>query len=44
MTSIEPEAFLGLLHLSVVDTAGNPEQVLVRLPPAAPRQPRVGGP
>ncbi|XP_034513774.1 podocan-like protein 1 isoform X9 [Ailuropoda melanoleuca] len=41
MTSIEPEAFLGLLHLSVVDTAGNPEQVLVRLPPAAPRQPRV---
>ncbi|XP_030880952.1 MHC class II regulatory factor RFX1 [Leptonychotes weddellii] len=44
MTSIAPEAFLGLLHLSVVDTAGNPEQVLVRLPPTAPRQPRAGGP
>ncbi|XP_059243715.1 podocan-like protein 1 isoform X2 [Mustela nigripes] len=44
MTSIAPEAFLGLLHLSVVDTAGNPEQVLVQLPPTAPRQPRAGGP
>ncbi|XP_025719026.1 podocan-like protein 1 isoform X2 [Callorhinus ursinus] len=44
MTSIAPEAFLGLLHLSVVDTAGNPEQVLVRLPPRAARQPQVGGP
>ncbi|XP_027944646.1 podocan-like protein 1 isoform X1 [Eumetopias jubatus] len=44
MTSIAPEAFLGLLHLSVVDTAGNPEQVLVRLPPRAPRQPQAGGP
>ncbi|XP_045847269.1 podocan-like protein 1 isoform X3 [Meles meles] len=43
MTSIAPEAFLGLLHLSVVDTAGNPEQVLVQLPPTAPRQPRAGG-
>ncbi|XP_013977238.1 podocan-like protein 1 isoform X2 [Canis lupus baileyi] len=44
MTSIAPEAFLGLLHLRVVDTAGNPEQVLVRLPPTTPRQPRAGGP
>ncbi|XP_072577548.1 podocan-like protein 1 isoform X3 [Vulpes vulpes] len=44
MTSIAPEAFLGLLHLRVVDTAGNPEQVLVRLPPTTPRRPRAGGP
>ncbi|XP_040306048.1 podocan-like protein 1 isoform X1 [Herpailurus yagouaroundi] len=44
MTSIAPDAFLGLLHLSVVDTAGNPEQVLVRLPPTTPRQPRAGSP
>uniref|UniRef100_A0A673V8C3 Podocan like 1 n=1 Tax=Suricata suricatta TaxID=37032 RepID=A0A673V8C3_SURSU len=44
MTSIAPEAFLGLLHLRVVDTAGNPEQVLVRLPPTTPRQPRAGSP
>ncbi|XP_036315897.1 podocan-like protein 1 isoform X1 [Pipistrellus kuhlii] len=44
MTSIAPEAFLGLPHLCVVDTAGNPEQVLVRLPATAPRQPRAGGP
>ncbi|XP_058583779.1 podocan-like protein 1 isoform X3 [Neofelis nebulosa] len=44
MTSIAPDAFLGLLHLSVVDTAGNPEQVLVRLPHATPRQPRAGSP
>ncbi|XP_036044147.1 podocan-like protein 1 [Onychomys torridus] len=32
-TSIAAEAFLGLTHLLVVDTAENPEQVLVRLPP-----------
>ncbi|XP_044902688.1 podocan-like protein 1 isoform X2 [Felis catus] len=44
MTSIAPDAFLGLLHLSVVDTAGNPEQVLVRLPPTTPRQPWAGSP
>ncbi|XP_049733085.1 podocan-like protein 1 isoform X2 [Loxodonta africana] len=44
MTSIAPEAFLGLPHLRVVDTAGNPEQVLVRLQPTAPRRPRAGGP
>ncbi|XP_045348160.1 podocan-like protein 1 isoform X4 [Leopardus geoffroyi] len=44
MTSIAPDAFLGLLHLTVVDTAGNPEQVLVRLPPTTPRQPRAGSP
>ncbi|XP_043442709.1 podocan-like protein 1 isoform X2 [Prionailurus bengalensis] len=44
MTSIAPDTFLGLLHLSVVDTAGNPEQVLVRLPPTTPRQPRAGSP
>uniref|UniRef100_A0A8B9YEU2 Podocan like 1 n=1 Tax=Bos mutus grunniens TaxID=30521 RepID=A0A8B9YEU2_BOSMU len=44
MTSIAPEAFLGLLHLRVVDTTGNPEPVLVRLPPTAPRQPRAAGP
>ncbi|XP_070479668.1 podocan-like protein 1 isoform X2 [Equus przewalskii] len=44
MTSIAPEAFLGLPHLRVVDTAGNPEQVLVRLPPTAPRRPRAEGP
>lgn len=41
MTSIEPEAFLGLLHLHVVDTTGNPEQVLVQLPPRAPHRPRA---
>uniref|UniRef100_A0A8C0X455 Podocan-like protein 1 n=1 Tax=Castor canadensis TaxID=51338 RepID=A0A8C0X455_CASCN len=29
MTSISAEAFLGLTHLRVVDTADNPEQVLV---------------
>ncbi|XP_023501028.2 podocan-like protein 1 isoform X2 [Equus caballus] len=44
VTSIAPEAFLGLPHLRVVDTAGNPEQVLVRLPPTAPRRPRAEGP
>ncbi|KAI5212630.1 Podocan-Like Protein 1 [Manis pentadactyla] len=44
MTSIAPEAFLGLLHLRVVDTEGNPEHVLVQLPPTAPRHPRAGGP
>ncbi|XP_028714476.1 podocan-like protein 1 isoform X1 [Peromyscus leucopus] len=33
MTSIAAEAFLGLGHLRVVDTAENPEQVLVQLPP-----------
>ncbi|XP_021487836.1 podocan-like protein 1 [Meriones unguiculatus] len=33
MTSIAAEAFLGLVHLRVVDTADNPEQVLVQLPP-----------
>ncbi|XP_061277897.1 podocan-like protein 1 isoform X2 [Bos javanicus] len=44
MTSIAPEAFLGLLHLRVVDTTGNPEPVLVRLPPTAPHQPRAAGP
>lgn len=33
MTSIAAEAFLGLVHLRVVDTAENPEQVLVQLPP-----------
>nr|XP_019601699.1 PREDICTED: podocan-like protein 1 [Rhinolophus sinicus] len=44
MTSIAPEAFLGLLHLHVVDTTGNPEQVLVQLPPTAPRRPRAWGP
>lgn len=43
MTSIAAEAFLGLPHLRVVDTADNQEQVLVQLPPAAPRQPRGGG-
>ncbi|XP_058513736.1 podocan-like protein 1 isoform X1 [Ochotona princeps] len=43
MTSISAEAFLGLPHLRVVDTAGNPEQVLVRLPPKATRAPRAGG-
>ncbi|KAL1784977.1 podocan 1 [Sigmodon hispidus] len=32
MTSISAEAFLGLSHLRVVDTAENPEQVLVQLP------------
>ncbi|XP_054980579.1 podocan-like protein 1 [Sorex araneus] len=42
MTSVAPEAFLGLLHLHLVDTAGNPEQVLVRLPPPGPRRPRTG--
>ncbi|XP_040096837.1 podocan-like protein 1 isoform X1 [Oryx dammah] len=44
MTSIAPEAFLGLLHLRVVDTTGNPEPVLVHLPPTAPRRPRAAGP
>ncbi|XP_013367662.1 PREDICTED: podocan-like protein 1 isoform X1 [Chinchilla lanigera] len=43
MTSIAAEAFLGLPHLRVVDTADNPEQVLVRLPPTTPRRPRAGG-
>ncbi|XP_052584643.1 podocan-like protein 1 [Peromyscus californicus insignis] len=33
VTSISAEAFLGLAHLRVVDTAENPERVLVRLPP-----------
>ncbi|KAM5239314.1 podocan-like protein 1 [Ctenodactylus gundi] len=42
MTSIAAEAFLGLAHLRVVDTADNPEQVLVRLPPAALRTPNAG--
>ncbi|XP_075404179.1 podocan-like protein 1 [Tenrec ecaudatus] len=44
MTSIAPEAFLGLPLLHVVDTSDNPEQVLVRLQPTAPRRPRAGGP
>ncbi|KAM6216799.1 podocan-like protein 1 [Rhynchocyon petersi] len=44
MTSIAPETFLGLPHLQVVDTTGNPEQVLVRLQSTAPRRPRRGGP
>ncbi|XP_068390923.1 podocan-like protein 1 isoform X2 [Eschrichtius robustus] len=44
MTSIAPEAFLGLPHLRVVDTTGNPEPVLVQLPPTAPRRPRAEGP
>ncbi|ELK06749.1 Podocan-like protein 1 [Pteropus alecto] len=44
MTSIAPEAFLGLPHLRVVDTTDNLEQVLVQLPPTAPRQPRAWGP
>ncbi|EPQ17263.1 Podocan-like protein 1 [Myotis brandtii] len=44
MTSIAPEAFLGLPHLCVVDTTGNPEQVLIQLPSTAPRQPRAGCP
>ncbi|XP_006722966.1 podocan-like protein 1 isoform X6 [Homo sapiens] len=44
MTSIAAEAFLGLPNLRVVDTAGNPEQVLIRLPPTTPRGPRAGGP
>lgn len=43
LTSISAEAFLGLPHLRVVDTAGNPEQVLVRLPPKTTRAPRAGG-
>lgn len=43
MTSISPEAFLGLPHLRMVDTTGNPEQVLVRLPPMVPRRPRSVG-
>ncbi|KAL6088185.1 hypothetical protein STEG23_034386 [Scotinomys teguina] len=37
MTSITAEAFLGLAHLRVVDTAENPEQVLVQLPPKGQR-------
>ncbi|XP_069857930.1 podocan-like protein 1 [Dipodomys merriami] len=41
LTSISAEAFVGLRHLRVVDTAGNPEHVLVRMPPSAPRQPRA---
>ncbi|XP_032480979.1 podocan-like protein 1 isoform X3 [Phocoena sinus] len=44
VTSIAPEAFLGLPHLRVVDTTGNPEPVLVQLPPTAPRRPRAEGP
>ncbi|XP_074166917.1 podocan-like protein 1 isoform X1 [Sminthopsis crassicaudata] len=36
MTSISPEAFLNLLHLEVVDTSGNPEPVIVKMP----RRPR----
>ncbi|XP_063456019.1 podocan-like protein 1 isoform X4 [Pan paniscus] len=44
MTSIAAEAFLGLPNLRVVDTAGNPEQVLIWLPPTTPRGPRAGGP
>ncbi|XP_031515681.1 podocan-like protein 1 [Papio anubis] len=44
MTSIAAEAFLGLPNLRVVDTAGNPEQVLIQLPPTTPRGPRAGGP
>lgn len=32
MTSIAAEALQGLTHLRVVDTAENPEQVLVQLP------------
>lgn len=44
MTSIAPEAFLGLPHLCVVDTTGNPEQVLIQLPPTASRRPQAGGP
>ncbi|XP_053442687.1 podocan-like protein 1 isoform X1 [Nycticebus coucang] len=43
-TSIAAEAFLGLPHLRVVDTAGNLEQVLVRLPPTTQRGPQAGGP
>ncbi|XP_037674096.1 podocan-like protein 1 [Choloepus didactylus] len=43
-TSIAPGAFLGLRHLQVVDTAGNPEQVLVQLPPAGARRPRGESP
>ncbi|XP_074059681.1 podocan-like protein 1 [Macrotis lagotis] len=43
MTSISPEAFLNLLHLEVVDTSGNPESVLVRLPerPKRPKRPQA---
>ncbi|XP_045145609.1 podocan-like protein 1 [Echinops telfairi] len=44
VTSIAPEAFLGLPLLRVVDTSDNPEQVLVRLHPTATRRPRAGGP
>uniref|UniRef100_A0A4X2MDJ8 Podocan like 1 n=1 Tax=Vombatus ursinus TaxID=29139 RepID=A0A4X2MDJ8_VOMUR len=40
MTSISPEAFLNLLHLDVVDTSGNPEPVIVRLP-QRPRPPQA---
>ncbi|XP_076977747.1 podocan-like protein 1 [Tamandua tetradactyla] len=43
-TSIAPEAFLSLGHLHVVDTAGNPDQVLIQLPPTAVRRPRAGLP
>ena len=44
MTSIAPQAFLGLPHLRMVDTTGNPEQVLIQLPPTAPHRPQAGGP
>ncbi|XP_049644316.1 podocan-like protein 1 [Suncus etruscus] len=40
-TSIAPEAFLGLPHLRLVDTAGNPEQVVVWLAATATQQPRT---
>ncbi|KAG8521277.1 Podocan-like protein 1, partial [Galemys pyrenaicus] len=43
MSSIAPEAFLGLPYLHVVDTTGNPEPVLVKLPHTGPRWPRAGG-
>lgn len=42
MTSISAEAFLGLPHLRVVDTADNLEQVLVRLSSTVPHRPRQG--
>lgn len=40
-TSIAREAFLGLPHLRLVDTAGNPEQVVVWLAATATQQPRT---
>ncbi|KAM9098468.1 podocan-like protein 1 isoform X2 [Sarcophilus harrisii] len=40
MTSISPEAFLNLLHLEVVDTSGNPEPVIVKMP-RRPRRPQA---